>query len=45
MLDDRFTWLGAGVLDPAGEGRWVADTSPEVATGEDAARGYLPSTR
>ena len=45
VLEDRYTWLEAGVLDPAPEGPWIADATPGPGTGENVARRFLPSTR
>jgi hypothetical protein len=45
VLADRYTWVEAGIVDPAPEGRWIADASPGPGTGENVARRYLPSTR
>jgi alkylation response protein AidB-like acyl-CoA dehydrogenase len=45
VLDDRYVWLEAGILDPAAEGPWIADASPGPGTGENVARRFLPSTR
>ncbi|TLW90977.1 acyl-CoA dehydrogenase [Saccharomonospora piscinae] len=41
VLDGRFTWLEAGVLDPSeGTGPWIADWSPGASTEPDVARRY-----
>jgi alkylation response protein AidB-like acyl-CoA dehydrogenase len=45
VLEDRYTWLEAGILDPAPEGPWIADATPGPGTGENVARRFLPSTR
>ena len=28
VVEGRYTWLEAGVLDPSGEGPWIADSTP-----------------
>jgi alkylation response protein AidB-like acyl-CoA dehydrogenase len=45
VLDDRYLWLEAGIVDPAPEGAWIADATPGPGTGENVARRFLPSTR
>jgi alkylation response protein AidB-like acyl-CoA dehydrogenase len=45
VLDDRYVWLEAGIVDPAPEGAWIADATPGPGTGENVARRFLPSTR
>ncbi len=32
VLADRYTWLEEGVLDPSGEGPWIADATPGPST-------------
>lgn len=44
VMADRFTWLEAGILDPAPDGPWIADTKAP-ASGENVGRRFLPSTR
>ncbi|RAG80450.1 acyl-CoA dehydrogenase [Streptacidiphilus pinicola] len=31
VMTGRYTWLEEGVLDPSGEGAWIADTAPGTA--------------
>jgi alkylation response protein AidB-like acyl-CoA dehydrogenase len=38
VLDDRFTWLEAGVLDPSIPGPWIAPAAPGPSTKEDIHR-------
>jgi alkylation response protein AidB-like acyl-CoA dehydrogenase len=38
VLDDRFTWLEEGVLDPSIDGPWIARTSPGPATKDNVHR-------
>ena len=45
VLEDRYVWLEAGIVDPAPEGAWIADATPGPGTGENVARRFLPSTR
>jgi alkylation response protein AidB-like acyl-CoA dehydrogenase len=45
VLEDRHVWLEAGIVDPAPEGRWIADATPGPGTGENVARRFIPSTR
>lgn len=28
VLAGRYTWLEAGIVDPSGEGAWIADATP-----------------
>ncbi|MBB3036727.1 acyl-CoA dehydrogenase family protein [Hoyosella altamirensis] len=46
VLDGRYTWLEAGVLDASeGTGPWISDWKAEASTEENLRRPYLPSTR
>ena len=46
VLDGRYTWLEAGVLDPSeGTGPWIAPWPEGPSEHESVARRYLPSTR
>jgi alkylation response protein AidB-like acyl-CoA dehydrogenase len=45
VLEDRYTWVEAGILDPAPDGAWIADASPGPGTGENVSRRFLPSTK
>ncbi|TJZ80264.1 acyl-CoA dehydrogenase [Rhodococcus oryzae] len=46
ILDGRYTWLEAGVLDPSeGTGPWISQWSPGASTEENVARRFLPPTR
>lgn len=38
VLDDRFTWLEQGVLDPSIEGPWIAPAPPGPSTKDNAHR-------
>lgn len=38
VLDDRFTWLEQGVLDPSIEGPWIAPSPPGPSTKENVHR-------
>lgn len=41
VLSDRYTWLEEGILDPAPDGRWVADASPGHSERPNLARRFL----
>ncbi|HEU0087981.1 MAG TPA: acyl-CoA dehydrogenase family protein [Pseudonocardiaceae bacterium] len=41
VLDDHFTWLEAGVLDPSLDGPWIAHTPPGPSTQQDVHR-HIP---
>jgi alkylation response protein AidB-like acyl-CoA dehydrogenase len=46
VLEGRYTWLEAGVLDPSeGTGPWIAEWQEGPSSRESVARRYLPSTR
>ncbi|MDP9241147.1 MAG: acyl-CoA dehydrogenase family protein [Actinomycetota bacterium] len=45
VLQDQFTWLEEGVLDPAAEGPWIAAAEPGPSRERNVARRFLPSTR
>ncbi|MGI8759856.1 MAG: acyl-CoA dehydrogenase family protein [Jatrophihabitantaceae bacterium] len=46
VLDGRYSWLEAGVLDPSeGTGPWIAPWHEGPTPTESLARRYLPSTR
>ncbi|MFD4182762.1 acyl-CoA dehydrogenase family protein [Rhodococcus sp. NPDC058514] len=46
ILDGRYSWLEAGVLDQSeGTGPWISQWSPGASTEENVARRFLPSTR
>ncbi|MGX2994206.1 acyl-CoA dehydrogenase family protein [Streptomyces sp. JNUCC 64] len=38
VLDGSHTWLESGIVDPGGEGPWIAETAPGPATGPDLHR-------
>ncbi|MFD3727132.1 acyl-CoA dehydrogenase family protein [Streptomyces sp. NPDC058671] len=38
VLAGRYTWLEAGIVDPSGEGPWIADASPGPSTEQDVHR-------
>ncbi|MFJ3190008.1 acyl-CoA dehydrogenase family protein [Streptomyces halstedii] len=38
VLSGAYTWLEEGVIDPSGDGPWIADASPGPSTGEDVHR-------
>lgn len=44
VLDNRFTWLEQGILDPSIEGPWVAEPTPGPATGANLRR-VVPAGR
>jgi alkylation response protein AidB-like acyl-CoA dehydrogenase len=45
VLDERYTWLEDGVLDPSeGTGPWIAEELPAGAAAENLARRFLPPT-
>ncbi|MGH3916581.1 MAG: acyl-CoA dehydrogenase family protein [Pseudonocardiaceae bacterium] len=41
VLDDRFTWLEEGVLDPSIEGPWIAAAAPGASTKENVHRRII----
>ena len=46
VLDGRFTWLEAGIIDPSeGTGPWIATWQPGPSTEDNVGRRYLPSTK
>ncbi|GGY81654.1 acyl-CoA dehydrogenase family protein [Streptomyces nitrosporeus] len=40
VLGGAYTWLEEGVVDPSGEGPWIADATPGPATGENVRRPF-----
>ncbi|MFI6288779.1 acyl-CoA dehydrogenase family protein [Streptomyces sp. NPDC051018] len=38
VLSGTYTWLEEGVVDPSGEGPWIADATPGPSEGEDVHR-------
>jgi hypothetical protein len=38
VLDGAYTWLEAGIIDPSGEGPWIADATPGPSAAENAHR-------
>ncbi|WTO34806.1 acyl-CoA dehydrogenase family protein [Streptomyces achromogenes] len=40
VLAGSHTWLEEGILDPSGEGPWIADATPGPPAGENARRPY-----
>ncbi|OBI50650.1 acyl-CoA dehydrogenase [Mycobacterium kyorinense] len=45
VLDGRYTWLEAGILDPSeGTGPWIAEWEPGPSTEEDVSRRILTVT-
>ncbi|WP_405456846.1 acyl-CoA dehydrogenase family protein [Streptomyces sp. NBC_00101] len=40
VLAGSYTWLEEGVIDPSGDGPWIADAAPGPARGENARRPY-----
>jgi hypothetical protein len=38
VLEGAFTWLEEGIVDPSGEGPWIADASPGPSTKENVHR-------
>ncbi|MGW1095967.1 acyl-CoA dehydrogenase family protein [Streptomyces sp. NPDC002455] len=38
VLSGTYTWLEEGVIDPSGDGPWIADATPGPATGENVHR-------
>ncbi|WP_031087536.1 acyl-CoA dehydrogenase family protein [Streptomyces sp. NRRL WC-3549] len=38
VLSGTYAWLEEGVIDPSGEGPWIADAAPGPATGENVHR-------
>ncbi|AQA24772.1 acyl-CoA dehydrogenase, N-terminal domain protein [Rhodococcus sp. MTM3W5.2] len=46
VLDGRYTWLEAGVLDQSeGTGPWISQWSPGASSEENVARRFLPPTQ
>jgi alkylation response protein AidB-like acyl-CoA dehydrogenase len=46
VLDGRYTWLEAGVLDPSeGTGPWISDWAVKASEQQNQRRPFLPSTR
>jgi alkylation response protein AidB-like acyl-CoA dehydrogenase len=43
--EDRYTWLEAGIIDPSGDGPWIAEPDTGEPSGAGVARRFLPSTR
>jgi alkylation response protein AidB-like acyl-CoA dehydrogenase len=41
VMADRYTWLEDGVVDPAGEGPWIADATPGPSRAENLARRFM----
>ncbi|MHA6763146.1 acyl-CoA dehydrogenase family protein [Streptacidiphilus sp. PAMC 29251] len=38
VVDGRYTWLEQGILDPSGEGPWIADSTPGPSRRDDVHR-------
>lgn len=38
VLSGTYTWLEEGVLDPSGDGPWIADATPGPSTRENVHR-------
>ena len=38
VVDGRYTWLEQGILDPSGEGPWIADSTPGPSQRDDVHR-------
>jgi hypothetical protein len=38
VLSGTYTWLESGVVDPSGEGPWIADATPGASTRENVHR-------
>ncbi|MGG2459027.1 acyl-CoA dehydrogenase family protein [Streptomyces sp. RGM 3693] len=40
VLGGRYTWLEEGIIDPSGDGVWIADATPGRSTKDNARRPY-----
>ncbi len=40
VLGGAYTWLEEGILDPSGEGAWIADATPGPPARENARRPF-----
>ncbi|MFF2811974.1 acyl-CoA dehydrogenase family protein [Streptomyces sp. NPDC058000] len=40
VLGGRYTWLEEGIVDPSGDGAWIADATPGRSTKDNARRPY-----
>ncbi|WP_438485615.1 acyl-CoA dehydrogenase family protein [Streptomyces sp. S186] len=40
VLGGRYTWLEEGVVDPSGDGAWIADAAPGPSTKDNARRPF-----
>jgi hypothetical protein len=38
VLNGAYIWLEAGIIDPSGEGPWIADAAPGPSQAENAHR-------